>query len=272
MSEIWKFYWMIGESPISWEAIDSEELPNPRNTYWDNKFEYNQDKEWYKSWCVFFAWANNVASNYWDDSWINWDKIAELMEEKYWRAEWQGMYVSKWWNWIVEYFNSINPEDPIEMRRINILDEKEKFLNALNIWYMLHWWYWGSKAYNSDMLDDCILDWEDYWDPSYYHSINITKKNNWKVVVDNYKWRDCNIYKIEDFFERVREWTYFSNVNIYIFKNDKMTQLEQDIQDVEKAYELWITNDKQNVEDVKAEKYTPDVKTILFVMRADRKL
>lgn len=59
----------------------------------------------------------------------------------------------------------------------------------------------------------------------------------------------------------------------YIFINlDDMenTQLQQDIQDIQEAYSLWITKNKQNIEDVEKWNYTDDVRMILFVMRARR--
>lgn len=216
-----KWFWaMKAEKATAGNVVDAEQLPEVRNSYRKNKFEFNQKKEWYPSWCVFFAGAIAVASNYWSTDWIEWNEIAKKAHKKYWWEENQGMYVSKGTDCIVEYFNEKKENDKIEHRKIDILNEKEKFLKALDKWYMLQTWYWWSLAYNSDMLDDCVLNEEEYWKPTYYHSVNIVK-NDWKVIVDNYEGRDCNRYEVKDFFERVENWTFFQNAYIYIFKKDK---------------------------------------------------
>lgn len=201
-----------------WEADNRIwwNIPKPFYNFWDNRIQYNQNVDWYESWCVFHAWLWCLS----DQTWIDFTlekikKLANLCKNKYWRKEWEWMFINSWADAVVEWYNNIY-KSKIYKYIVKTWSQEENDL--LDLWYSIHNWYRWNYKYNSDKNDDCILQGDDFWDTTYWHSIRKVKKKDKIYIVDNYEWIKCNIYEIQDYLTKCDHWLFFGYSYVYIFK------------------------------------------------------
>ena len=134
---------------------------------------------------------------------------------------------------------------------------------------MIQSWFRWSREFSADKMDNCKIDKvEKVANPTYGHSIYFVKNKESLFTVDSYDCYRCNEYEVDNFSELVKNKAYFKFWYVFIPKNNLMTQLEKDIQDIEVALKLWITNNKKNLENIKKWKYTTDVKAVLYAIRS----
>jgi len=166
-----------------------------------------------------------------------------------------------------QVWNKANPDNEIITFRVNTFGQL--FMDYLDKGYHIQTWFTVNREYWQDKKDDCSIDNSVKWVGQGWigHSIYLWKNNGKLYVIDSYKWAWCNQYSLDLPIEELSKF-FFRDSYIFIPKKDIMTQLEKDTQSVELALKLWITNNQQNLVDIKKWNYTQDVKTILFVMRA----
>ncbi len=229
------------------------------------KVEYNQDefmeKDKHSSYCTAY-WC-----------FANYSRYTGLEISKEWRKEFVDICLEKkliidWIGWyvldVVEEFAkfiSIKTEIDFSFARADCSDREASDM------FWLVWGFRGNTEFKKDRQDNCIIENIDYGAGKWGHCI---MEYSSKYTQDSYYPRKCNIYEIKDF-----DWfTTGSNhfVNWYFFYRIKINeQLNQDIADIEEALRLEITNNKKNIEKIKAGLYDTDVKMLLFIMRS-RKL
>lgn len=87
--------------------------------------------------------------------------------------------------------------------------------------YTVCWGYDGNYKYGTDFMVDWVLDWYDFGEGTYWHSVNIRKVYGSKGVKDSYKGRsyqgeDRNRYKVKPLFSEEVAWgTFHPRVYIY---------------------------------------------------------
>ena len=245
---------------IAWE----KEISEARNSFWDEKIQFNQN-DIDKSWCVYHSWTWCIADqeifkyeNFLND--VEWRKY------KYWYMDWKWMYIYRWVDLVRDTWNWQNPDDTIITERVK--NWSTEFYETLKKGYSIHTWYrWNSK-YNEDR-NDWVLDWNEFGETTYWHSIRITKKDG-LYVVDNYLWRDSNIYEIEDLKWLLQNDVFFNNWYIYIFKNEIMKN--PDVALIEKAINEWITKQESLLQDVKDWNYHSELRNLIRLMRVKKDL
>jgi len=260
----------IEEYNASDYTLDELDLPTARKNFWDNKHQYNQEFS-AKNGCVFYAGWWCIQDNY-EDSMDN-KKHLDALKKKapdYWRDKDRGMYLYKGVDLVRDYWNDISNEEVVTLR---VGLGSTAFYEALEKGYSVHTGYQWDSEYNQDFKEDGDIDGTDF-DANYWHSIRITTRNTDEYVVDNYQGREYNIYKLEDLEGLIENDVYFNSGYIYIFKKDlkQMDQYQKDINDIKMALDKWITNDTTLLDKVKNGNYTQTVKSLLFVIRANRKL
>jgi len=95
----------------------------------------------------------------------------------------------------------------------------DDFWEAIKRWYHLVAWYSWNKVYNDDRDDDGSVATNDWGKWTYGHCIRFAKQP-WTdlIIVDNYKQRETNIYKLPDLAEKIKSWNMFYNCYFYIPK------------------------------------------------------
>ncbi len=247
---------------LAWEI----EIPKARESFWKNEDQFNQ-KLVDRYGCVYHSWYgalnDNCNKKLW---WIEDLKELEKVKYEYWYKDvfWMALY--RWADMIRHWWNKNNPDDPIISYRVEI--GTEKYAEALEKEYSIHTWYKWNAEYNADR-NDWVLDSFEFWPFTYWHAIRDTKKEEKLIRVDNYIGaKILNQYEVKEIKKLAESWVNFRFWYIYIFKNDIMDQLKRDAEDVQEALKLWITNNEQNLVEVKKWNYTQDVKTILMIMRS----
>ena len=239
------------------------DIPKARENFWDKQIQFNQ-KELDKYGCIYHAWYWAVNDNYnWEMNHTKNLKELEKIKYNYGYIDWVWMYLYKGVDMIRNWWNKKRPDNQIITYRVEIWSEK--FYEVLAKWYSVHTGFKGNKKLNKDKLD-WVLDGVEFGSLTYGHSIRDSEKEK-LFRIDNYNYKENNIYEVKDIKGLVKNWVNFKYWYIYIFKNDMKTQLEKDIQSVEEALELWITNNEQELIDVKKGNYTESNKTTIKVMR-----
>jgi len=213
---------------VFWEAdykISSiKEVPKANKTFWDNQIQYSQ-KIIAPSWCVFFSWLwciTDITGHIFSDKDFEWVK---RLAPTYWRDEDNWMYVYKWCDLVRHYRNDVLWKDNVAS--FNIVLWENDFYKVLDLWYSVHTGYRGNKEYSDDAWRDwdCVLMANDIWQSTYGHAIRIVKKWDEYYVIDNYKWRKCNIYKLNDLKWLIKNNVFFNSWYIYIPKQEiEMTE------------------------------------------------
>lgn len=125
----------------------------------------------------------------------------------------------EWDNCVRNWWNRNNPNNQIRQFKLS----KDELFEALDKWHRVNIWYRGNKVYNEDAQSDGILDSIDIWKTNYGHSTTVKKRNDWKVVVDNYDGvKKFNIYSIKDFEAFIDSEITFPSYYLYLFANDAM--------------------------------------------------
>jgi hypothetical protein len=167
-------------------------------------YEYNQyAQSWSKKSCTVFSamWAISDLFNY--EVPIKEAKKVDDITYTLWRMP------DSWW-WVqsavktrADYWND-NHSDLWKVAYYKIDITNDDLVNKiLDKWYTIMTSFSGNGKYSIDFLKDWILDWTEFWASTYWHAVNIIKRN-WKICVkDSDKWRktgnwkkDCNIYEL----------------------------------------------------------------------------
>lgn len=189
--------------------------------FWDKKIQYNQ-KEVHKNSCSIH--------------WPIWC-ISDLMDYEFSlseRKEIRNLALQNWasterWRYLNDAVNLVRNRwyekkyTKLETRQVEL--NTNDMLDVLKKGYSIATWYRWNSAYNKDMIEDCILNWIDFWESTYWHCIRIFQKDWHIYVVDNYKWRECNYYKLEDFNKLYLNSVYFRRWYIYLLKDNQMTNI-----------------------------------------------
>jgi len=266
------YFWAIDKSnnldyKLVWSELDIEQFKEQVNNYFKNKIAYNQ---YYinNSMCTIIAWLW-ILSNYFNYTFSK-EEMLEIIElarkETPPFVDGKGWYVYKWVDLVRRYWNERNPDKQIITYRIDTF--WEEFYKLMNKGYHIQTWFSVNREYWNDKKDNCAIDNSINWvdKGSIWHSIYLWI-DNWKTyVIDSYKWAWCNQYSLELPIEELKTM-FFNNSYVYIPKKNIMTQLEKDIDIIEKWYNKWWTKNYQNVENIKKWNYTQDVKTILLIER-----
>ncbi len=266
------YFWTVEkynkQDYFAWE-LNLNLIKNQTNNFFKNKIAYNQALLWNNSICTIIAWIW-ILSNYFDKVYTKEEifKIVDIARtETPPFVDWKGWRLYKAVDLNRQTWNKQNPDNQIITYKVDTFSDL--FYDLLKKGYHLQTWFSVDRQYRQDKKDDCSINWsvKGSWLWSIGHSVYIGIDNNKTYVIDSYKWAWCNKYSL-DLPKKELQKFFFSSSYAFIPKNMMMTQLEKDISSVEQAIKLWITNNQQNLIDIKKWNYTQDVKTILFVMRS----
>lgn len=241
---------------MSWEMEFLNKI-NPYQTIW----EFNQRNKYiHRSSCSIFSSMWTIMYN--TDKKFTQEDVEEYSSKAIndWIVvPWVGAYFNKAVKYIAKQFDLI-------YYRIDV--KSDLFKKWLDNKRAFACWMYFPKEMVIDSQDDWIIQGSDF-PKKQGHWIVMIQKEWENYFINSYYWKlKYNRHKIENFEKLVDNGVIFWKAYILLDKKDIMNQIDKDIELVEQAYELWITNNKQNVEDIKKWNYTQDVKTILFVMRA----
>lgn len=209
----------------STDIKDLKQVPS----FWDKLIQYNQYKNWHFNWCVFYSWVWCLSDQFGKTiEKRQFDEIAVLAKDKYWRDPNSWMYLSKWAE-LIEEISTKYFWVKVHKHLIRLHD-KEAVIQALKKWYSIHTGYRWNESYNKDAWDNCVVEKDDFGSHTYWHAIRLTFKD-WKIyVVDNYVWSQwiCNVYTFKDFFALVNKWIFFRSWYIY-YSDNNMENVKADI-------------------------------------------
>ena len=251
-----------GERDFVGSELDRENIDEPVQAV----FEYNQDEFKDNSYyCGAYGCFDSWSSYTWKEVPYKWRKefIQACLSD--------GTIVDDSWgrlDEIVDKFTKFISKKTGFTRRYARTKTYDKDIHSR--WFVLVTWFNWNKKFKEDRQDNCIIDNIDWWTWQRWHCI---WEYDYHTIQDNYKGRKCNIYSVTDFDWYVNNWNHFTYwYFFYSVNNPQMGQFEQDIKDIELALELWFTNNKQELEDIRRWTYTQDNKTTLKVTRAYKKL
>jgi len=262
---------------VWWEM----DIPSPRNDFFETPIQLNQF--WYDNWgCWYFASTWALADLLGLTKKQAWDVIekSDQLKEEYWYTKGVGMYMYR----AVDLVRNVaNDKFSYDISSYRVKTGSKEFYNLLDMWYSLLTWYRWNQEYEED-IEDWVLNWKNFG-YIYWHMIRIIQKD-WDIyVVDNRKDSQYNIddiqqeskdnkniYKVKHLKDLIENDVFFKNAYIYIVKDDIMTQLQQDVADVQYALDNGITNDTQQLEDVKNGNYTQAVQSTMKSSRIHQDL
>lgn len=244
---------------VYWEAdYNLDFIPiETKHTFFEVQIQYNQ-LEVNKASCTLHAslWALS------DLSWVTikkdirdklWNDAVKLWASDKWRRLYKAVDLVRNF-WKKEY----NPNVSSYCVDIN----SDEFWLVINKGYSIVTWYRWNKSYNLDKNDNCVLDDTEFWTSTYGHCIRLTKKWDEIFVVDNLFWIPCNVYKIKDFKQLVKNWIFFNKWYFYYLNNSTM---------VDKIFpETILTDDPEEEEIIKAWKREMDPTQLAFKNYKDK--
>ena len=248
-----------------WEAPHFLQFKNPYKTL----VEYNQHIWEHKRSCTIFAWMwcawYNSGIDFTQDEVEKWSSRAL---EDWVVIENQGARFNAAVDFVRKYLNKLYNRDFVSYRVSTVWEDFKQWLE--NGWSFMIWYRTSSELRN-DIQDDWVAREKDY-PKNWWHAVRylVYKDTNGEYVVDSYYGViRYNIYRFEHFADLVKNNVMFPFAYILIPKEIIIMneQLQKDIQDVKKALELWITNNKENLTNVKDWNYTDDVRTVLMCIR-----
>lgn len=205
----------ISDGAISfWEQetdfLISGNVEIPPLSLLDNvRYEYNQKNTLH---CTLYwpIWALSDLMNYQ----FTQTDIDEIVAESVKR----GKPINKWRltqlgvACVCDWRNSKFPEKPVVYYR---LDAKTiNFTDALKKQHTVVMTYKGNAAYNLDVYDDCIVEWEDFRPSTYGHCVTWIRLDG-NGIKDNYAGRkgkngiDTNQYKIKDLLKLIDNHVFY---------------------------------------------------------------
>lgn len=258
---------------LVWSELNLENIEPLKKNFWDFQITYCQAKI-NNSMCTIIAWCGILSNIFWYK--FTKEILLQLVElakqnKEHPFEDWKGWWVYLAVDLVRNYWNKTHPENKVITYRIN--NNSKDFWELLKKGYMLQTWFRWNRKFSADKYDNCKIDRvEKVENPTYWHSIYFVL-DKWKVklfTIDSYNCLKCNEYEIDKFQELLKNNVYFKYSYVFIPKNNLMTQLQKDIQDIELALELWLTHNTQNLIDIKKWKYTQDVKAVLYAVRSYR--
>lgn len=208
-------------------------IPKPEFTFEDHKIQYNQNVVAKNSCTIHGAMtalsAQTGVTFELDPRKFLWEKAKERGASDDW-----GWYVQSAMQLIREYWNGDlggeKTKNQVTYRRVNMLEQWDYFVEILNKGYSFSTAYRGNANYNKDAFfeGDCMLDrTENVGDTTYGHCITITKIGDNICVIDNYEGvRTCNIYRLADLKELVKNRVFFEQAYFFITENSYHTHNE----------------------------------------------
>lgn len=174
------------------------------------------DEQWSKWACSFFAPAINLKYNCWI---VLTEEDIKIIAK---RQNSLGLFsYTKWWygsNWVKSVYQYV--KDNAEERGweipnlITFRDEDNEVLKWINRWYACIIWIWVNREFGSDAIDWKIEKYEDYnkykW-TSFKHFTNLLTFT-WRFTKDPSEYKDY-ILDSTAFNEKNQEWLYECDVD-----------------------------------------------------------
>ncbi len=263
-------WWIIDDEPkptdyIVWNEGWFEFVS--RKNPWKRLREFNQKKWIHISSCSIFALCWMANYNMW--LWLTQEDVERFSTE----------LINEWiivvWKWAKFPDVSDRLYHKLKSMWFDVLYHTlTVFSDMFEIWLKNWWWfaiwYRTDIKHFRDTQDNGILDWCEY-DKVWGHAV-WCRMIDWELeVINSYKWViKYNRFKFKEWLEQLRclakKNKYYMNARILYFKKDIVMPIN-DIKLIEKAIELWITNDKTLLEKVKVWNYDVDVRNTIRIMR-----
>ena len=148
----------------------------------------------------------------------------------------KGWYTSVAMNTIKKIWNEKYPEHKLDYIAVRM--DNPIFLRSLQNRNMLGCTYKGNSAYNEDYQSDNILDWDQFWSPSYGHRTSLRFTDGKIYIVDSNNGKKYNIYEIKQFTKLVENSVYYPT--FYLWVEDKENSIVSPKKDKETIQELNI--------------------------------
>lgn len=272
LEEKFVFNWVRGhDTPYDWNIWDLWLANIPFIPAWRKLSKYNQGKN------IKTQFACTIVNAYREfcyqmDHVFTEEELLKIIDFSYWLwFDWYWRQSSSWMNAVRKYFKEeysfvkIMYNDPL-------LWEIYKNNNALGFTYK------GNSQWNLDS-DDWVLDWVDFWTPTYWHRTSTIVYNKPIVCDDSYDWSKWNIYELPRLIELVKKWYVYPTFYLWIPKvknTDRINELYKFKVACESTIDLhnkklWYTNDvnykKRLIDDIKIEESKlKDIKTQLLLL------
>lgn len=184
-------------------------------------YEYNQFAQTRsKKSCTLFSAMGAISDLFNYEVPLSEAKEVDDRSYTHWRVKWSWWWVNMWVKEWADYWNEVHSDLwKVAYYRIDLTNTK-LVNDILDKWYTIMTNYRGNSKYSLDYLKDAVLNGTDFWAATYWHAVNIIKKD-WKICVkDSEKWRktnnwkkDCNIYELEHLIKDIKPFS----VNWYIY-------------------------------------------------------
>lgn len=211
------------ESPEElWLGADIE-LPKPRHTWKDNKFQYQQTEINAYSCTLhgaFGALSDNLGRRItMDERRLMFERAVQkgLDPNRGWQTNLAVDLVRRWWN-------EFNANDKVSTYSYPLASDE--FHDAIQLGYTFACSYRGNKSFNTDR-NDGILDASSFGKSTYGHVVRITasdEPDTYNLFIDNYPDTrpKSNSFKVKRSVlkELVANGVFFSNAYIFVFQND----------------------------------------------------
>jgi len=188
-------------------------------------FEYNQGKSLD---CTIYSaiWAISDLKNYKFSK----EEIAEIVASSFemWRSKWRWRHTNKAVQCASKRWNKKFPNNAVIYYRLMLTDETSN--TALDKHYTLCSTYRWNHIYWLDLLKDAIITWRNFWKKTYWHAVNMIRRNWRRYIKDSYKWRKgqggiaCNIYELRTPIEKLLNSTYYPAC--YLIVNVKKSRVD----------------------------------------------
>lgn len=238
----------ISESDFKLWSDNKIDIPQNSNTikHFYNQSLLNDDNNVYKD-TRYSCW---LFGSMWCISDLTWYKFTEenILEihksaiDFYWLVVpwWMKMSdavdcVRNWWN---EKF----PSKKITSFRLEIGDNN--FMDAMNKKHSLAVWYRTSEEYRKDIMEDWIVDWEDFpkW---WWHLVRANfPKTEVKIDDNYYETKIWNTYTNNKLLKLKENGVFFTSAYLFLLDKTIEEQIKDNIvlESAKKMFDLWYWN------------------------------
>ena len=194
-----------------WGIVNRESIDPPEYTWMDNKFVYDQD-EYKSNTCTVYQaiWAYSDFKGYY----VPYEERKELVDLAIWG--WLdtsiGWYLYKAVDLVRNYYEDISS--------VSVIFGSEDYWKAIDMWFSMMDWYKGNREYNDDRDDDKVVQSNNWGATTYWHALRGTDFGIEDTVkkVDNYKWRDSNVYSLPTVSKKIESGNMFVYSYFYFNK------------------------------------------------------
>jgi len=215
-----------------WQLVGSSiSVVDAPKSFWDYQIEYHQPDVSNSS-CSLHAclWALSDLTGYK----FGLEEIKWLWNEakKDGASEWWGWWMYKAVDLVRHYRNNTHPLSTITSWQIRL--GWNKYRDVLDKWYSVIVGYRWNRLYNNDVDDNCILEWYEFGEGTYWHAIRTYKKrpNDFGKLVNGIYWTDnyektknCNVYRLAQNARLIENNVFFSYGYFYSFINNPMSNV-----------------------------------------------